>query len=167
MRQSSSCVPVAQFIYCMLSHKFPHIAFMNRTFISNIEIVKHYHIRNIIFTTRFIKTSDAYEFEKLEFILQCLIVCMPNIPDFIHSAWIGLYTFGAPQVMSGYRWSAGDGRVGYTAFNPGEPNGYSRERCVHMWLRMLYKWNNTPCDGTHPYVCECPIWLILAYPIGW
>ncbi|XP_045198814.2 perlucin-like protein [Mercenaria mercenaria] len=46
---------------------------------------------------------------------------------------------------------------GFQGWHDREPNGKSRENCLHLLEKQDYKWNDTPCARKNPYVCEKPV----------
>ena len=73
------------------------------------------------------------------------------------SVWIG----GTDALVEGkWQWiPSGDqiltGDV-YTSWQPGEPNGYSKqgEDCMAMAQKYGYKWNDNNCGNHQNFVCE-------------
>lgn len=65
-------------------------------------------------------------------------------------AWIG---FNDAAVEGTFEWVSGEA-VSYRNWSSGEPNDQGGEDCV--CLNYTGMWNDYPCTGTFPYICEGP-----------
>lgn len=66
-------------------------------------------------------------------------------------SWIGLRDLPAPGT---FEWDTGE-PLGYTNWEPGEPNSIGFEQCAHLWGGGT--WNNSTCDYTMAEtLCERP-----------
>ena len=88
--------------------------------------------------------------------------------DGMGAYWIGFRTLGIPNVLSGYRWTSGDGTVPFENYQGGEPNNvvnkWPEEYCTE---RRGTNWNNLNCKNKMTFVCEVPkcrkkccVWII-------
>ncbi|KAG7330527.1 hypothetical protein KOW79_006749 [Hemibagrus wyckioides] len=69
-------------------------------------------------------------------------------------AWIGL-----SDCQQKYRWVWSDGNpVTFTRWNPGEPNHWFGECCVHMSFGRKKNWNDIHCHKKYPFVCARGLW---------
>lgn len=56
----------------------------------------------------------------------------------------------------------------YLNWNPGEPNGFDYENCVHLW-DTLHTWNDVHCTANLSYICQRVqgykfYFILLKYP---
>ncbi|XP_078610832.1 alpha-N-acetylgalactosamine-specific lectin-like [Branchiostoma floridae x Branchiostoma japonicum] len=65
--------------------------------------------------------------------------------------WIGL-TDEATEGL--WVWDYGTLLVGDGIWGTGEPNGGTRENCVHMYPKKDYLWNDSACPSSYYYICE-------------
>lgn len=64
--------------------------------------------------------------------------------------WIGLYRNGGPAKDAMYTWITGEGRNGFSAWSPGEPNGTGQ--CGTLLATGL--WNDEDCTISLASICE-------------
>eukprot|EP00964_Phaeocystis_antarctica_P073683 scaffold45229_cov59-Phaeocystis_antarctica.AAC.1 len=67
--------------------------------------------------------------------------------------WIG----GTDAALEGtWVWSPSNTPLSYTNWKAGEPNNSGGEDCLGQYgqVDLRGKWNDTPCDRKHKYVCQ-------------
>ncbi|KAM3832285.1 C-type lectin mannose-binding isoform-like [Vipera latastei] len=67
--------------------------------------------------------------------------------------WIGL---NDPKKQRNWEWSDRS-CIDYLFWHPGEPtNSGNNEYCVIILVLSDYKtWNDVPCEGLRPFICQC------------
>ncbi|XP_066267572.1 C-type lectin domain family 4 member F-like [Branchiostoma lanceolatum] len=65
--------------------------------------------------------------------------------------WIGLSDVETEGV---WIWDDGTVLVGEGMWGTSEPNGGTRENCVHIYPAKDYLWNDSTCPSSYYYICE-------------
>ncbi|KAI4887035.1 hypothetical protein NFI96_005192 [Prochilodus magdalenae] len=74
-----------------------------------------------------------------------------------NNSWIGLRQ---KQSVTSWIWSDGSNST-YRYWNTGEPNNGVGDMCGELWKSPEYRWNDSPCSYSEPFICYEVLPLIL------
>ena len=75
----------------------------------------------------------------------------------VNGAWLGLHR----KADTKFYWTDDTLLSGYSAWNTGEPNSPSSEKCAHIYAKSSAKgkWNDLPCKEAESTITYAPVIL--------